>query len=366
LKTSPQTAGKRILQLGFVALLDCAPLVMAQELGLFRKHGLRVALHRELGWATIRDKVIHGELDAAHALAGMPAAATLGLNSVACECVTGLVLNLNGNAITLSAELWHRGVRAARGLREEMQRARGRQPLTFGVVSPFSSHSHLLRSWLGAAGLQSGAGVRIVVVPPAQMVANLKAGHLDGFCVGEPWNSLAVRAGEGCVVAVSAELDPMHPEKVLMVRREFAEKREPEHLALIAALLEACAFCDQPENHPEIISILARPEYVNVPPEVLRCALTGAFSFTKKETRRIPDFCIFHRHDANEPSADKAGWVLRSLRASGLCPQPAQLNSALGRRVFRSDIFEAARAIQSASTLQPEIQNESQTQIAFH
>jgi ABC-type nitrate/sulfonate/bicarbonate transport system substrate-binding protein len=364
--TSTQIAGGRLLQLGFVALLDCAPLVMAQELGLFRKHGLRVALSRELGWATIRDKVIHGELDAAHALASMPAAATLGLNSVACECVTGLVLNLNGNAITLSAELWERGVRDARGLREEIQRTRGGQPLTFGVVSPFSSHSYLLRRWLGAAGLQSEREVRIVVVPPAQMVANLKAGHLDGFCVGEPWNSLAVRAGEGCVVAVSAELDPLHPEKVLMVRRDFAERRETEHVALVAALLEACAYCDQPENHPEMLSVLARPEYVNVATDVLRSGLTGAFSFTRKEARRIPDFCIFHRHDANEPSSDKAGWVLRSLRASGLCPQPAQLNAALGRRVFRSDIYEAARSFQSVSSHQQENQHDSQTHLASH
>ncbi len=354
------------MRLGFVPLTDCAPLVMAQELGLFKKYGLQVALSRELGWATIRDKVIHGELDAAHAVAGMPVAATLGLNSVTCDCLTALVLNLHGNAITLSADLWNRGVRDAATLRAEIARTHGEKTFTFGVVYSFSSHNYLLRNWLAAAGIQPDRDVRIVVVPPAQMVPNLKAGHLDGFCVGEPWNSLAVRAGEGCVVAVSAELDPLHPEKVLMVRREFAERREPEHLALIAALLEACAYCDAPANHEAIISVLSRPEFVNVPEDVLRCGLSGPFNLTKKESRNISDFCIFHRHDANEPSADKAGWVMRNLRTSGLCKEPALLNAALGRRIFRADIFAAAQKLQTSSKPDHENKNESQTHIATY
>ncbi len=336
---------------------------MAQELGLFKKYGLRVALSRELGWATIRDKVIHGELDAAHAVAGMPVAATLGLNSVACDCLTALVLNLHGNAITLSADLWNRGVRDGKSLRPEITRTRGEKVFTFGVVYSFSSHNYLLRNWLTAAGIQPDRDVRIVVVPPAQMVTNLKAGHLDGFCVGEPWNSLAVRAGEGCAVAVSAELDPLHPEKVLMVRREFAERHEQEHLGLIAALLEACAYCDAPANHENIISVLSRPEFVNVPEDVLRCGLSGPFHSTKKDSRSISDFCIFHRHDANEPSADKAGWVMRNLRTSGLCPEPTLLNAALGRRIFRADIFAAAQKLQTSS--KPEHENKNETQDHF-
>lgn len=349
------------MRLGFVPLTDCAPLVMAQELGLFKKYGLRVALSRELGWATIRDKVIHGELDAAHAVAGMPVAATLGLNSVPCDCLTALVLNLNGNAISLSAALWNRGVRDGATLHAEIARTRGERTFTFGVVYSFSSHNYLLRNWLTAAGIQPDRDVRIVVVPPAQMVTNLQAGHLDGFCVGEPWNSLAVRAGEGCVVAVSAELDPLHPEKVLMVRREFAERRESEHLALIAALLEACAYCDTPAHHERIISVLARPEFVNVPEDVLRSGLSGPFGFTKKEARSISDFCIFHRHDANEPSADKAGWVMRNLRSSGACKDPAVLNAALGRRIFRPDIF--TQALRLSGTTPPPTETPNETKV---
>ena len=355
-----------MLRLGFVPLTDCAPLVMAQELGLFKKYGLRVALSRELGWATIRDKVIHGELDAAHAVAGMPVAATLGLNSIPCDCLTALVLNLHGNAITLSQDLWNRGVRDGVTLRAEIARTRGEKTFTFGVVYSFSSHNYLLRNWLTAAGIQPDRDVRIVVVPPAQMVTNLKAGHLDGFCVGEPWNSVAIRAGEGSVVAISAELDSHHPEKVLMVRREFAEKRDQEHLCLIAALLEACAHCDNPANHDHIVSILARPEFVNVPADILRCGLSGKFNYTRGEGRSISDFCIFHRHDANEPSADKAGWVLRNLRTSGLCKEPTLLNAALGRRIFRADIFAAAQKLQTNSKPVNEINNESQTHIATY
>ena len=221
---------------------------MAHELGWFKQCGLNVVLSRELGWATIRDKVIHGELEAAHTVAGMPVAATLGLGSIACECLTALVLNLHGNAITLSSDLWKRGVRDGNSLREEIARSRHEKVFTFGVVYPFSSHNFLMRDWLKRAGIRPDRDVRIVVVPPPQMVANLKAGHLDGFCAGEPWNSVAVQSRAGWCVAASAELAPCHPEKVLMVRRDFAEKRESEHLALAAALLDACEFCDAPEN----------------------------------------------------------------------------------------------------------------------
>lgn len=357
---------RRLLRLGFVPLTDCAPLVMAQELGLFQKYGLQVALSRELGWATIRDKVIHGELEAAHAVAGMPVAATLGLNSVACDCLTALVLNLNGNAITLSQDLWNRGVRDSASLKAEITRQRGKKIFTFGVVYLFSSHHYLLRNWLTAAGIQPDRDVRIVVVPPPQMVTNLKAGHLDGFCVGEPWNSSAIRAGVGSVVAVSAELDPHHPEKVLMVRRDFAEQREEDHHAIIAALLEACAYCDQPGNHDHIVSVLARPEFINVPADVLRCGLSGQFNYTRGEGRSISDFCIFHRHDANEPSADKAGWVMRNLRSSGLCKDTSLLNAALGRKVFRPDIFSAAQQLQTTSTRDHEKQNDTQTHLATY
>jgi ABC-type nitrate/sulfonate/bicarbonate transport system substrate-binding protein len=340
--TIKMQATHRKLRVGFVPLTDCAPLVMAHELGLFKKFGLNVALSRELGWATIRDKVIHGELEAAHAVAGMPFAATLGLGSIPCDCLTALVLNLHGNAITLSNDLWQRGVRDGKTLREEIIRSRREKTFTFGVVYPFSSHNFLLRDWLTAASVQPDRDVRIVVVPPPQMAANLKAGNLDGFCVGEPWNSVAVQSRVGWCVAASAELAPGHPEKVLMVRRDFAEKRDEEHIALAAALLEACEFCDAPDNREQIIATLAQPAYVNVPATVLRRGFSADFDFGHGETRHVQNFNVFHRHNANEPSDDKAAWILQRLRASGLCADMSALNDKLGQRIFRTEIFDRA------------------------
>lgn len=343
MKLSTPTSRRRDpVRLGFVPLTDCAPLVMAQELGLFRKYDLNVQLSRELGWATIRDKVVYGELHAAHAIAAMPLTATLGLGSGACDCLTGLVLNLHGNAITLSNELRRAGVRDAATLREAVLKARGQRTFTFGVVYLYSSHHFLLRNWLASAGLNPDRDVRIVVVPPPQMVANLKSGNLDGFCVGEPWNSVAVQARAGGCVAVSAELDPGHPEKVLMARRDFAERRPEEHLGLIAALLEACEYCDDPANHETLINTLSRPEYVGTPAAALRGGITGEFDFGHGVTRTVRDFTVFHRNAANDPSGDKVAWVLQRLRASGLCQTPAELNFALGRRVFRADLYAQA------------------------
>ena len=364
LQTTKVGVTQKKLRVGFVPLTDCAPLVMAHELGLFRKFGLDVVLSRELGWATIRDKVIHGELEAAHAVAGMPVAATLGLGSIPCDCLTALVLNLHDNAITLSNELWSRGVRGGTTLREEIIRSRREKMFTFGVVHPFSSHNFLLRDWLAAAGIHPDRDVRLVVVPPPQMVANLQVGNLDGFCAGEPWNSVAVQSRAGWCPAVSAELAPGHPEKVLMVRREFAEKRAGQHLALVAALLEACEFCDAPDNRERIIATLAQPAYVNVPASSLRRGFSAEFDFGHGEVRHIPNFNVFHRHHANEPSADKAAWVLQRLRSSGLGVDSPALNGALGRRVFRTDIFDQAVRIRNSTTnLNHETQTRSENKL---
>lgn len=323
---------------------------MAQELGLFRKYGLRVTLHRELGWATIRDKVIYGELDAAHSLAAMPVAATLGLGSIRCDCLTALVLNLHGNAITLSADLRERGVHDGASLRQLMLKLRREKTFTFGAVAPFSSHHFLLRKWLKDSGIHPDRDVRIVIVPPPQMVANLKAGHLDGFCVGEPWNSVAVQSRAGWCVAVSAELAPGHPEKVLMVRRDFAEKRAEEHAALIAALLEACAFCDEWENHAQLLTTLARPEYVGVPESALQRGISREFDFGNDRVRTVRDFTVFHRDDANEPSPSRAAWVLQQMRDVVASSESSGINAALSRRVFRSDLFEGAASLRRSIT----------------
>src|SRR5215472_11675164 len=240
----PEAPGARgsVIRIGFVPLCDCAPLVMAHELGLFAARGLRVELSREVGWATIRDKIVLRELEAAHAPAPMVLGISLGVGSSKVPCVTGLVLNLHGNAVTLSNRLWARGVRDARTLRE-LIRSNGSVPsFAMGVAFACSSHNFLLRKWLCETGLDPARDVNIVVVPPPQIAANLKTGNLDGYCVGEPWNSLAVNQRAGWITALSQEIAPRHPEKVLLVREEFAESRAEEHEQLIAALLEACEF----------------------------------------------------------------------------------------------------------------------------
>jgi ABC-type nitrate/sulfonate/bicarbonate transport system substrate-binding protein len=335
--SKPRPQGGTQLRLGFIALNDCAPLAVAKEMGIFDRHGVRVTLRREVGWATIREKILFGELDAAHAPGGMVLAATCGLGSAAQDCLTALVLNLHGNAIVLSERLHREGVRDGATLRAHVRHTGER--LTFGVVYQWSSHHVLLLEWLRTHGLVPGKDAEIVIVPPSQVFSNLRAGNLDGYCVGEPWGSMAVLHRCGWVVATSRDLAPGHPEKVLMVRRTFAERSHQEHLALVAALLEACAFCQDPENHEDLIALLARKEYVGAPAEALRPGITGRLPLGHGKIDQISDFTTFGGPDANAPTADKGNWVLDCLVRSGLIPS---LPAHLLQTCFRPDLFQAA------------------------
>lgn len=328
------------IRLGFVALADCAPIVMAQELGLFAKYGVAVELRREVGWATIRDKIIYGELEAAHAPAGLVVAASCGLGSIQAECLTGIVLNLQGNAITLSEDLWRRGVRDGHMLRDVVRN--GGRRFAFGVVHPYSAHSCLLRIWLRDHGIEPDHDVQIVTVPPPQVHANLKAGHLDGYCVGEPWNSLAVLSKTGWCVSTSMDLAPLHPEKVLMVRKDFATNAERDHVAVIAALIEACAFCEKPENRERLIETLAQSKYVGVPIQALRMGMGGVFDYGHGRTEKQSRFHIFASDGANEPTPDKAAWVIDNLLSSGLVADPTLIERERAGDWFRADIHRQA------------------------
>jgi len=337
---------ERKLRIGFVPLVDCAPFVVAYELKIFAKYGLDVKLHRELGWAAVRDKIIYGKLDASHAVAGMVLAATSGWGSVAAPCVTGMILNTNGNGITLSNALFSQGVRDAKSFKEFLLMANPRKVPTLGTVSPVSSHNFLLRQWLRSGGINPDKEVRIVIVPPPQVCQNLKAGNLDGFCVGEPWNSLAVQNHLGWTVATSTELSRGHPEKILMVREEFAEKRAEEHLALMAALLEACKWCDQPENLSEVVSMLCRPEYLNLPAKVLLPSLGGRYDYGHGRREQIEDFISFHRYNANEPTPGKVDWIAEHLADNGFL-KISPPSTELCQRVFRHDLYQQARKLAS-------------------
>ncbi len=334
------------LQLGFISDADCAPIVYAQESGLFEKYEVQVELHRETRWASIRDKIIHGDLDCAQAPATLPFITNIGLESDHCACVSGLVISLQGNAIVVSRELADLGAFDAATLREVIYRHWGRRTFTLGVVFPHSPAFLLLRNWLAAGGIMPGIEIRIVVVPPAQLFPMLKLGYIDGFCGGEPWTTLALESGAGQCLIKGGELVPLHPEKVLMVRRDFAEERAEEHERVIAALLEACAFCDQPGSHPLLSQMLSRVEYVNTPPECLLRGLAGAGG-TKRSPAEAPlGVSIFNRFQANDPSDAKASWLverLYELMEENVLHAPKLLRLPVIRNVFRRDIYQRAR-----------------------
>jgi ABC-type nitrate/sulfonate/bicarbonate transport system substrate-binding protein len=248
-----------------------------------------------------------------------------------------MVLSLQGNAITISRSLWDAGVQDAETLRAHI--IHDRRTYTFGVGAPLSSQYSLLCQWLKAADIPHNVKVRIMPAPAPQMFPLLKMGYLDGYCVGEPWNSVAVQAGVGVCVATSAQLAALHPEKVLMVRREFAEKHAQAHEGLVAALLEACAFCDQPQNRNQLCDLLALPQYVNAPIECFEASLLGPSELGDNPIHSLHGLNIFHRYRANDPTTSKAAWITGKLyEFLRWESRPPALDS-----VFRRDVFLRAR-----------------------
>lgn len=332
----------RALRVGFLPENDCAPLVVAHEFGLFKKYGLEVELENQASWKHVHDKVVQRQLDASHAPGMLPFLTQLGLAPETAECVTGLVLNLQGNAITISRELWRLGVRDGPTMREQMWADRAKKAYTFGITCPLASQYALLCQWLKSQA-PPHTPVRLESVPAEQLFPLLKLGYLDGFCAGEPWTSVAVQSGVGACVATSAQLAPWHPEKILLVRKDFAEQRSEEHERLIAALLEACFLCEQTENRELLCGLLAQPRYVNAPRECLEPDLLGPSG--RDESQRYPSngLNIFYRGHANEPSRAKAAWL--SGRLFGFLrwrKRPASLD-----RVFRPEIFGRAKVLLS-------------------
>ena len=329
------------LNVGFAATIDCAVLIAAQELGLFRKFGLRVRLRREVGWATIRGKLLHEELDAAAAHASMLFSIYCGIGTVRRSCLTGLLLGFNGSAITLSTELWNLGVRDAATLAEVIRKLKGKRTFTFGVVLELSSQNLNLRKWLHSGGLDPDRDVRTVVIPSALVHDTFRAGHLDGYCVAEPWNSAAAFDGSGWTVAATSEVEPNHPEKVLLVLQDFAERREEEHLRMIAALIEASRFCDEPENRPELARMLSQSRYLDVDRALLANALVGPFG-SGQGSRTVKDFVIYDSRRAGAPTRAKGKWVFDLVQKIGGNRSNPALRSEIIAKVFREDIFRKA------------------------
>jgi two-component system, oxyanion-binding sensor len=319
---------KTKLTFGIIPLTDCAPIVVAKEKGFFAKHGLDVAVSKEASWANIRDKVSLGELDGAHMLAGMPIAATLGVGATQKDTVTAFSMDLNGNGITVSNELYDRMMAAdpeamkaprptsAKALKKviDEDKKAGKEPMTFAMVFPVSTHNYEIRYWMASAGIDPDNDVRLIVIPPPQMVANLKANNIVGYCVGEPWNQRAVEMGIGKSIITNYEIWNNNPEKVFGVTKEWADKNPGTHKATVKALIEAAQWMDKPENRKEVVKIISAKSYVNAPTSVVDNSMTGTWTYDKKEGPvSMPDFNVFHRYAANFPWHSHAIWFLTQM-----------------------------------------------------
>ncbi|HEX4118995.1 MAG TPA: CmpA/NrtA family ABC transporter substrate-binding protein [Verrucomicrobiae bacterium] len=336
------------IELGFVATIDCAIVIAAQELGLFEKYGLTVRLSREVGWATIREKLSHEELDAAAAHASMLFSIYCGIGVVRRSCLTGMLLGAHGSAITLSNELWDLGVRDAASLGRVIRQHKGSRVFVFAVVLGLSSQNYNLRQWLRSGGIDPDLDVRVIVIPSALVYETYQGGHLDGYCVAEPWNSAASLSGNGWVAVATSEIEPWHPEKVLLVLQDFAENREEEHIRMLAAMIEASQYCDVPGNRPELVRMLAQPRYFDVDQRLLANALVGPFDCGHGR-RDANQFIIYDGFKVGRPTHARGKWVLdlvRTLSASELSPV---LRPEIIGKVFRDDIFEKAAAFVRSS-----------------
>ena len=335
------------LNIGFIPLTDCAPLVVAKEKGFFQEEGLdAVNLVREPSWKAIAEGVITGRLDAAQMVAGMPLSLTVGAGGkLPVPIINALVMSRNGNAITLAKSFAQAGVKNLGDLKNKLMETPDKVH-TFGMVHPASMHNLLLRYWLASGGIDPDQDVTLTAIPPAQMVANLKAGNLDGYCVGEPWNSRAVYEGLGYVIDTSLDIWAGHPEKVLGVKEEWVAKYPETHLALMRALLKACEYCDDRRNREEIMGLLCQPQYVGSLEDYTRPGFLDPYNRGDgSEPQQLVRFNQFYVDQANCPGRGEGLWTLTQLARWGYTPFPKNWVEIL-ERVRRPDLFgEACRQL---------------------
>ena len=343
------------LELGFVPLTDCAPLIVAKEKGFFAKHGLEeVTLSREPSWKAVIEGVASKRLDAAQMLAPTPLAMTLGFGgNDPLPMVMSMVLSRNGNAITLDKDLFAKGVRSltdfANVVHETADKAH-----TLGIVHPTSMHNLMLRYWLAAGHIHPDQDVSLAMIPPAQMISNLIANNIDGYCAGEPWNSRAVYEGHGVVVATDLDIWAGHPEKVLGMREDWANEHPQTHLALVKALLEACEYCDDRRNREEIVELLCRPEYVGAEPDYLRPGFLDAYNYGMgDEPTDLFRFNQFYVDRSNYPQVAESLWILTQLARWGITPFPKNWVEVL-QRTHRTDVFRAAAQALEIAVTEPD------------
>ncbi|MDD5277314.1 MAG: CmpA/NrtA family ABC transporter substrate-binding protein [Methylovulum sp.] len=345
---------KTDLNIGYIPLTDCAPLAIAKEKGFFSAEGLTVKLSRESSWANIRDKVSAGVFDAGHMLAPMPIAAALNLDGLHTPMLTALSLSLGGNAITVSKKLYEKlaefgqdlsrplaSVSALKQLLAQHQ-AEKRPPLTLAHVFPFSCHNYLMRYWLASAGIDPDKDVRLVVIPPPLMVNALAAGQIDGFCVGEPWNTQAIANGIGVAVSTGVDIWQGCPEKVLGVTQAWAQHYPNTHQALLRALLNGAVWLENMQNRAEASAILTGHGYVPVEPALLKTFECGEFQFCGTgPVVPVPDFCVFYRHAATFPWVSHADWLIGQMQRWGQIPAGHAVG-AVSAQVYRPDLYRQA------------------------
>ena len=340
------------LHLGYMRLSDSAPLIIAQELGLYADYGLNVSLHREVSWANIRDKMIAGTFDACQMLAPMGMKTTLGAAGIRAPIISGLVLSLNGNGITLSSSLWNKlqidtgantydPLSTALALKAEIDRTG--QQLTLASVHNFSIHTLLLHQWLELAGIDPDRDARIIVLPPEQMVDSLAQGIIDGFCVGEPWNSIAVEHGSGVLATTGVRLWNGAPEKVLAVMEAWHGRNPGTHLRLRLALMEACRWMANMENREQAIQILSQPAYLDLPAEYLRPSLTGKLFHQRAQTQsEQTDFHVFDNFNAGFPWRSDAEAMIQQFTSILGKQVSSDRTRSLVQRCYRTDLYREA------------------------
>ncbi|RWC89878.1 nitrate transporter [Mesorhizobium sp. M8A.F.Ca.ET.161.01.1.1] len=339
---------------GFMPLFDSAVLVAAGELGFAAREGIDLALHRETSWANIRDRIAIGHFDLAHMLGPMPLACNLGLTPLASETIVPFSLGLGGNCVTISNAVWagmaaHGAVPdldparagAALGAFIRERAAAGREALRFAVVHPHSGHNYELRYWLAACGIDPERQIEIVIVPPPFMADALATGRIDGYCVGEPWNSAAVAAGTGHIVTVKALLWRNSPEKVIGARKAWAEQNPEALAALLRALHHSARWCQDPANRAELAALMAQPGFLGQEAAVQMPILTGHLQLGGGAQRAVEDFFVPFDKAANFPWKSHALWFYTQMVRWGHVAHTPE-NLAIARDCYRPDLYRSA------------------------
>jgi ABC-type nitrate/sulfonate/bicarbonate transport system substrate-binding protein len=345
------------LRIGFIPLCDAAALMVAVDRGFTAAEGLDVELVREVSWSNVRDKLNIGIFDAAHLLAPVAIASSLGLGHVKVPIIAPLTLGVNGNAITVSPPLHAALAAAADGditdplvsaralARVVAQRKRkGEEPLTFGMSFPYSSHNYGLRFWMAAGGIDPDEDVRLVVLPPPYMVESLAGKQVDAFCVGAPWNSVAVDLGVGYILHFVSEILGRATEKLLAVRSRWAQENAEAVMRLVRAHRRAAAFVEDTANRDEVTAILAAPHRIGVESEVIRRTLDGRIKIAPDGTVRSSErYLLVGRKGAARPDTVQAAWLYAQMVRWGQAPLSAEMLAG-AKAVFRPDLFDAALA----------------------